>query len=395
MKRTQLIFSRNRDFISYKRHTLNKKTSAARNVAFITDSWTHNDDDTIFPMALHYAQSEEFGNLNVYVIDRAVIHNKYFFDTPDAETHVYAFPVKDHYDYDTAFQYCVDYALLEPFPLAEIDIVYMMMDQPVEDCFLHALDRAFGHAEILNNPISSALMGNKSYLDSLYQSEESIRRFMPVTRYCRSVQEIDLFAAQNGGEIILKTLKGYGGTGVKRYGGTSGDSDIKNREELADFLRMEGGACIAMQRLYHPTQEDNRLLVVNGDIHGVLKRTAAEGAFLCNICAGGTATLSAPSTDEIEMIATLKPILLKNGLRFVGIDTLRHIDADTGKERRLLSEINTLNTGGLSLMNALANAPVLENVANNLMREIIDRLDISNQSNDAEHSMTKKQILSA
>ena len=56
----------------------------------------------------------------------------------------------------------------------------------------------------------------------------------------------------------------------------------------------------------------------------------------------------------------LTPILEQYDLRFVGIDTLRHIDPSTGQERRLLSEINTLNTGGLSFMNDLTGRPVLE-----------------------------------
>lgn len=371
MKRTHLIFGRNGDIISFKRHALKTKAESSRTVAFITDSWSHNDDDTIFPMALHYAQSEEHGSLNVYIIDRAVMRNQYFFDTPDAEKHVYAFPVRSEYNYDTAFQYCVNHSLLEPLPLDEIDIVYLMMDQPVQDGFLHGLNRAFGHAQILNDPISACVMGNKAYLETLYKSEKGVRPYMPATRYCRSVSEIDLFAAEHGGEIVLKTLKGYGGTGVKRYGGTSGDSDIKNRLELQEFLATEGGACIAMQRLHHPAQEDNRILVVNGEIRGVLKRTAAEGEFLCNMSAGGSAALGAPTPDEMALVAALKPILLKAGLHFVGIDTLRHID-EQGKERRMLSEINTLNTGGLSFMDELTGAPVLTQVADELMRALIN-----------------------
>jgi glutathione synthase/RimK-type ligase-like ATP-grasp enzyme len=370
MKPTLPIFGRNNDIVSLKRKSATPAIKASQTIAFITDSWTHNEDDTLFPMALHYAQSSDHGALDVYIIDRAVMDNQYFFDTPDAEKYVHAFRVQDEYHFDTAVQYCVNKELLEPLPLSDIDIIYMMMDQPVEDSFMHAIGRAFGHAEILNNPVSACLIGNKAYLDTLYRSNEHVRPFMPATRHCRSVVEIDLFALENGGEIILKTLKGYGGAGVKRYGGTSGDSDIKNRHELADFLRQEGGSCIAMQRLHHPMQEDNRILVVNGEIRGVLKRTAAEGAFLCNMCAGGSAAIGEASADEIALIEALKPTLLKHGLHFVGIDTLRHID-ENGKERRLLSEINTLNTGGLSFMNDLTDQPILQEVADELITQMI------------------------
>jgi glutathione synthase/RimK-type ligase-like ATP-grasp enzyme len=242
------------------------------------------------------------------------------------------------------------------------------------------LPNAFPNAAFLNNPKHACEIGNKAFLDTLFQSSDDLKNVMPNTKLCRSVQDVKAFAARNKGRIVLKTLQGYGGTGVKRYGSNAKDADIISDEGLTEFLYMEGGTCIAMERLDHPEQEDNRLLVVNGQIVGTLKRRAKDGAFLCNMCAGGKAELGYPNADEINIVRQLSPMLEKHDLRFVGIDTLRHIDPITGQERRYLSEINTLNTGGLSFMNELTGRLVLE-TATDLM---IDDLLSSKVSNTVQ-----------
>lgn len=350
----------------------------SKTVLFLTDSRTHNHDDTIFPMASHMASAYPTPsvphNLNVYIVDRAVSRNEDFFTHPIETKETYGYAVQESYNHDTAAHYCKQQRMLTRLENSDVDMVFMMVDQPIDDQFLRDLAFTFPNAEFLNNPVAASHMGNKSYLAELYTQYPEIKNLMPRTALCQNVADVKAFAAENNGRIVLKTLKGYGGTGVKRYGANTSDWDIKTTYDLSSFMDKEGGACIAMQRLEHPEQADNRLIVVNGQIVGALKRTAAEGQFLCNMCAGGEAELAYPSPNEIALVRALSPLLMEKGLRFVGIDTLRHIDPETGEHRRYLSEINTLNTGGLSFMNELTGRKILETTTQMLVEDMLQKL---------------------
>jgi hypothetical protein len=100
MTRSKPLFSSSK----VSKHSFGGSPSLAKTIIFLTDSWTHNDDDTLFPMALHLANHPRH-DLDVYIVDRSVMENSFFFDTPSAAYDVEAFQIKDHFDFDTAFQY--------------------------------------------------------------------------------------------------------------------------------------------------------------------------------------------------------------------------------------------------------------------------------------------------
>lgn len=312
---------------------------------FLTDSRTHNSDDTIFPMVRHMMGRQEVSYIDI--CDRSVAANKDFFHRPSTVERISVSRADTHYDYCKAGE---NEERLLRVNLTDYDAVFLALDQPITDEFLFDLENAFPDALFVNNPERALIMGAKDYLGIMQAQHPEFSFFMPKLAVCQSVMDVVKFQTRLGKgkkqNIVLKTIQGYGGDGVYRYGHCD-DADIKTTRELQDFLR-KNVMVLAMERLENKQQSDNRILVVDGEIIGVLERKAAKDAFLCNMSAGASVSLGEASKQEKEMVEAMAPMLRKNGLTFVGIDTLKD-----SKGMRVISEINTLNVGGLSVLDNL------------------------------------------
>jgi glutathione synthase len=156
--------------------------------------------------------------------------------------------------------------------------------------------------------------------------------------------------------MVLKVLRSCGGKGVVRFR-ENGPTDIRTRDEAANFIQ-ENGACLAMEYLDNPNQSDNRLIVLDGEILGAIRRVPKPGGWLCNLSAGGSYEIAEPDAREIEMVRRITPSLRALGIQYYGVDTL--IDANGN---RMLSEINTTNAGGAWRYERVTGKPVCRMIA--------------------------------
>jgi glutathione synthase len=104
---------------------------------------------------------------------------------------------------------------------------------------------------------------------------------------------------------------------------------------------------MVQEYLNHVQKEgDVRILLLNGEILGAMRRKARDGDFRTNIYAGARAYKHEITSKEREICKTLKGKLLEDGLYFVGIDII-------GDK---LVEINCVSPGGIPRINSLNQA---------------------------------------
>jgi glutathione synthase len=99
---------------------------------------------------------------------------------------------------------------------------------------------------------------------------------------------------------------------------------------------------IAMKYLKNVKNGDKRIVVVNGKILGGILRKPQPDSWLCNTDKGGLPVISNITPEEEKICVIVNKDLAEKGQVIYGIDTLEDDDGT-----RILSEINTVNAGGL------------------------------------------------
>jgi glutathione synthase len=153
--------------------------------------------------------------------------------------------------------------------------------------------------------------------------------------------------------MVVKPLQRYGGEGVIKV-------SIRDRENLNSLINYYVRAYeaypnrepIMVQEYLDVVQHegDVRVLVLNGEIIGAMRRRPREGEFRTNIHAGAKAYKHEIKPQEEKICQAIKSRLIEDGLYFVGIDII-------GDK---LVEINCVSPGGIPRINRL-NKVKLEN----------------------------------
>ncbi|RDK85590.1 glutathione synthetase [Marinirhabdus gelatinilytica] len=188
---------------------------------------------------------------------------------------------------------------------------------------------------VLNHPSSLASAVNKMY----FQHFPEVLR--PETIITRDEKEIRDFFKKQKQKMILKPLKGSGGTNVFMM-------DKKNEHNLSQTIEAicRDGYVIAQAYLPAATKGDTRLILMNGEPlqvdgeYAVIQRVNAEGDIRSNIHAGGRPDTVKVTDQMLELAEIVRPKLVQDGMFLVGIDIV-------GDK---LMEINVFSPGGLNMM---------------------------------------------
>jgi glutathione synthase len=221
-----------------------------------------------------------------------------------------------------------------------------------EEHFLRYIEQVWPNRFIANNPSGMIRTGTKAFLLSL---RPRLRGLMPPVALCNNIDNVMSFREEHP-DMVLKVLRSCGGKGVVRFR-AHGETDLSTREEAEAFIR-ENGACLAMEYLDNPEQSDNRLIVLDGEILGAIRRVPRPGGWLCNLSAGGSYEIAEPDAREKEMVRRIAPHLRALGVHYYGVDTLMAADGS-----RMLSEINTTNAGGAWRYERVTGRPVCQRIA--------------------------------
>jgi len=225
-------------------------------------------------------------------------------------------------------------------PLAGFDVIIMRANPPLDTVALNFLDSVRNDVFIMNDIDGLRVANNKLYPAS-FNGDAS--RFVPSTHVSKNREYLEQVLSDSPtGKMIMKPLNGFGGQGVI----VIEKNARQNFRSLLDFYIGSGEASnhvILQEYVTGAHQGDVRILMLNGEPIGAMRRVPAEGDVRSNIHAGGKEVKHHLSKEEKELCKAIGPQLVRDGLYFVGLDVIN------GK----LIEVNVLSPGGITRINRL------------------------------------------
>jgi glutathione synthase len=222
--------------------------------------------------------------------------------------------------------------------VSELDAVFVRKDPPFDAAYLYLtqmLDLVKDQTLVINDPAAVRDANEKLY--ALGFSE-----FMPATMVSADERQLIEYVAQVGGRAVIKPLDGAGGSGVAML-----RSDDVNLKPLVALLTNEGKR-LAMVQEFQPAvvEGDKRVLLLDGQVLGTIRRVPQGGDIRANIHVGGRVEYAELSPEEQAMAEAVGHRLRKVGLWFVGLDVIN------GK----LIEINVTSPTGIQELGRLTNS---------------------------------------
>ena len=142
---------------------------------------------------------------------------------------------------------------------------------------------------------------------------------VPPTIMTSHKDEILRFLSDVGGKAVLKPIDGHGGESVFLL--TQGDSNLN---ALIESVTHVGARNAIVQALIPEIYDegDKRILLVDGELLGVVGRVPSKGDLRSNVHVGGSAAPAEPPDADRKIIETIGPRLVADRLFFVGLDVI-------------------------------------------------------------------------
>jgi glutathione synthase len=200
--------------------------------------------------------------------------------------------------------------------VTELDVLFLRKDPPINFKTIDFLRLAKDDVFIIND-----IQGQVDASSKLYNL--NFPEIIPETHISRDPQRIRRIIDEFGGDMVMKPTAGY-------YVNLSKPYEERNPVIIQEYLHEEG-------------RGDVRILLLNGEILGAMRRIPRDGEFRANIHAGGRAEKHEVTEGEQGICERIRVKLITDGLFFVGIDLI------AGK----LVEINCISPGGIPRINRL------------------------------------------
>lgn len=252
----------------------------------------------------------------------------------------------------------------EMLPLAGFDAIFFRANPPLDPIMLNFLDSVKDDVFIVNSLQGMREANNKLYTAAFGDAHSNI---IPNTHVSKNkdylVQQI---RESKSDKMILKPLNGFGGSGVILIE----KSAMNNIKSLLDFyITTPDGSSnyvILQDYIEGADQGDVRVLLLNGEPVGAMKRVPGNDDHRSNVSAGGSIAKHSLTKEEKALCKQIGPKLVNDGLYFVGIDVIG------GK----LVEVNVMSPGGITYMNKVYKPKVKieEKVIDFLESKVVDKL---------------------
>lgn len=238
----------------------------------------------------------------------------------------------------------------EDVDLVDVDAVFIRKDPPFTDEYLWltlVLDHLEGSTLVVNNP-----RGLREANEKLYAHH--FPEIVPPTIMTSHQEEILRFVSDIGGKAVIKPIDGHGGESVFLL--ANGDSNLNG---LIESVTHNGARNAIVQALIPEIYDegDKRILLVDGELLGVVARMPSKGDLRSNVHVGGSAAPAVITDSDRTIVATIRDRLLADRLFFVGLDVIG------GK----LIEVNVTSPTLLQQMSRLS--------GENLATPVIERLE--------------------
>lgn len=208
---------------------------------------------------------------------------------------------------------------------------------------------------VVNDPVHLADAIDKTYFQHF---PEQVR---PATMISRDSDDLKSFVDSHGGRAVLKPLQGSGGQGVFVVDG----KDQKNLNQIIESISRDGFV-VAQEYLKGAEEGDVRVFVMNGDPlmvdghYAAFRRRNSTGDARSNMHVGGKAEAVKMTSDMLEVLATIRPKLIADGMFLAGVDMVGN----------KLMEVNVFSPGGLGSAGALAEADFSSEVIRSLVQKV-------------------------
>ena len=219
--------------------------------------------------------------------------------------------------------------------LGSMDVVLMRQDPPFDMAYItatHLLEHVQHETLVVNDPVSVRNAPEKLFVTHFAD-------LMPPTLVTSDPKRVLAFRKEHK-DIIVKPLFGNGGAGVFHI--TPDDENLNALLEM--FTQMYREPIIVQRYIPEVREGDKRIILVDGEPAGGVKRVPQAGEARANFHAGGAAQKTELTARERDICRAIGPALKERGLVFVGIDVIGdyiteiNVTSPTG-----IQEINRLN----------------------------------------------------
>ena len=223
--------------------------------------------------------------------------------------------------------------------IEQLDVLFLRKDPPLIYQTMEFLNPVSSKVFIINNTLGQVAGNSKLYLLNFPD-------IIPQTHISRDPVRLRKVIDDFGGDMVVKPLQRSKGEGVIKV-------SLKDRDNLSSLIHYYVNSSkpypmresILVQEYLSEVKQkgDVRILLLNGEILGAMRRIPAEGDFRTNVHAGASAVKHEITDSDRFICENIKDKLVRDGLYFVGIDII-------GDK---LVEINCVSPGGIPRINLL------------------------------------------
>ncbi len=254
--------------------------------------------------------------------------------------------------------------------VTDLDALFLRKNPPLIYQTLEFLAPINDQVFMINSTTGQILGNSKLYILNFPE-------IIPETHVSRDPSRLTKIIEDFGGAMVVKPLQRYGGEGVIKV-------SIKDRENLNSLINYyvranrpypEREAIMVQEYLERVQYEgDVRILLLNGEILGGMKRKPRLGDFRTNIHSGAKAYKHEITPEEEQICRIIKDRLIKDGLYFVGIDVI-------GDK---LVEVNCVSPGGIPRINRLNKVCLEKKVIDFVEQKVREMRDGQNSKGKVE-----------
>ena len=223
--------------------------------------------------------------------------------------------------------------------LSSINVLLVRQDPPFNINYITAtylLEHLSPKTLIINNPKSIRDAPEKLHVTYF-------KNLTPRTLISQDEIEIKKFIKKHK-SLIVKPLYEKGGKGIFKI--TSSEKNLDKK--IKNTLKKEKLPIVIQRYIPQVVQGDKRIILLDGNPVGIMKRVPKKNEVRANLSRGATAEKTAFTTRDKIICKKLKPWLKKEEIFFAGIDIIGNY----------LTEINITSPTGIVEINNLENIKI-------------------------------------
>ncbi len=242
--------------------------------------------------------------------------------------------------------------------ITELDALFLRKNPPVNFRTIDFLQFVKDDVFIIND-----IQGQIKASSKLYTL--NFPDIIPETHVSRDPVRLRKIIDEFGGDVIMKPTIGFRGTGVIKLS----NRDPENLNSLINFYvdstkKYEDRNPVIVQEFLEEVRGgDVRIMMLNGQVLGAMRRIPCRGEFRTNLFAGAKAHPHRLTPSDVHICNRVKDRLVKDGLYFVAIDVI-------GDK---LIEINCISPGGIAYLDRLYGIQAEKKVIDFVEREVLRR----------------------